>query len=109
MDNRKDRLEENLKIVVSSIKRRYRPEKMVLFGSLAGNKARKGSDIDLLIVKNTKKRSVERIGEVLDLCKYNIAFEPLILTPREIKQRLENGDGFLEEILENGRVVYERR
>lgn len=107
MDNRRDRLEKNLKIVVYSIGQKYRPEKMVLFGSLANGKIREGSDIDLLIVKKTKKRSVERIGEVLSLCKYNIAFEPLILTPKEIEQRLNNGDGFLEEVLENGRVVYE--
>lgn len=109
MDNRKKKLDKNLKIVVSSIKRGYRPEKIVLFGSLVKDKIRESSDLDLLIIKKTRKRPVERVGEVLGMCRYDIAFEPLVLTPKEIKERLRWGDHFLEEILEQGEVVYERR
>jgi hypothetical protein len=37
------------------------------------------------------------------------AFSPLVLTPEEIKQRLEIGDQFIQEILAKGEVLYARQ
>jgi predicted nucleotidyltransferase len=43
-----------LKQIVTNLKK-YNPEKIVLFGSYAWGKPKRNSDIDLLIIKNTKK------------------------------------------------------
>ena len=53
------------------ISKEYKPEKIILFGSMARNQANEDSDIDMLIIKKTKKRKVERIGEVLNLVDYS--------------------------------------
>jgi len=41
--------------MLQKIKTAYEPEKVILFGSYAYGKPTKDSDVDLLIIKNTKK------------------------------------------------------
>ena len=38
--------------------------------------------------------------------KRSIPFEPIVLTPDELKERLAIGDQFLEEIIKKGEVLY---
>ncbi|MDP2587504.1 MAG: nucleotidyltransferase domain-containing protein, partial [bacterium] len=45
----------------------YKPERVILFGSYAWGTPGKGSDLDLFIVKKTKKRKIERTHEVTKL------------------------------------------
>ncbi len=37
-----------------------------------------------------------------------LAFEPLVYTPQELAERIALGDPFIEEILREGKVLYER-
>ncbi len=92
--------------VVEQIKKKYRPQKIILFGSAMSNRVNKNSDIDLLIIKETKKRMVDRIGEVLNLCDCDIPVEPIVYTPNELRKRLEMGDFFIRDILKKGKVLY---
>ncbi|MCX5991580.1 MAG: nucleotidyltransferase domain-containing protein [Chloroflexi bacterium] len=50
--------------IVDQIKERYEPEKIILYGSYAYGKPTEDSDIDLLIVKETDSRRVDRFVEV---------------------------------------------
>lgn len=86
----------------------YRPEKVVLFGSYADRKNRADSDLDLLIIKNTKQNPYERIPEVRKyLMDSDFAFDILVMTPQEIKRRLLADDFFIKNIIQNGKVLYE--
>jgi hypothetical protein len=38
--------------------------------------------------------------------KRSIPFEPLVLTPDELEERLAMGDQFIEEIITKGEVLY---
>jgi len=49
--DRKRQMEEELKRVTEIIVREYSPERVILFGSLAGGAVHEWSDIDLAIVK----------------------------------------------------------
>ena len=40
--------------IVRKLKTKYRPERVILFGSFANGKPTKDSDIDLLIIKEKK-------------------------------------------------------
>jgi len=60
------------------IARRFRPRRIILFGSYARGQATPDSDVDLLV-----------------------------RTPQEIRRRLAMGDTFLRDVLENGKVPYE--
>lgn len=92
---------------LSQIVDRYKPEKVVLFGSAARGDVHEGSDIDLLIIKETPVRSLERIEEVLKYLPLENPAEPHVYTPREIEGRLREGDSFLTEALRKGTVLYE--
>lgn len=97
--------------IVERLKRDYQPEKIILFGSYAYGEPTEDSDIDLLIVKETNQRPIDRRVEVRKLVydpKRTIAFSPLVYTPEEIEQRLSLGDDFINEILQKGEILYER-
>lgn len=93
------------------IKEKYKPEKIILFGSSIKGNMTENSDIDMLIIKETDKKRNERFREVRVLVrdlKRRIPFSPLVYTPAEIEQRLNLGDFFIKEILKEGKVLYER-
>ena len=87
----------------------YRPEKIILFGSYAYGRPSADSDLDLLIIKKTSERFIDRwtnVRKIVSDPKRSIPFEPLVLTPEEVKERLAIGDQFIEEIITKGEVVY---
>jgi len=97
---------EEIGLLTEQIKNKYHPDKIILFGSLVRGKPNKNSDIDMLIIKKTKRRFIDRISDVLLCCRYNLPFEPLVYTPQEIKKSLKMGDFFIAEILKKGKVLY---
>ncbi|MCM8809705.1 MAG: nucleotidyltransferase domain-containing protein [Candidatus Omnitrophica bacterium] len=108
----KRNIEKIIQLIVKKLVEKYDPEKVILFGSYAYGNPTEDSDIDILIIKNTdKKRRVDRFVEVKRLL-YNpdfyIPISPIVLTNQEVKERLEIGDDFIEEILTKGKIVYEK-
>lgn len=101
---------EAIKEITETLKTKYRPEKIILFGSCASGKVHRGSDIDMLIIKNTKKKYGQRwleVGRMTRNLNRHIPFEPFILTPTEVKRGI-NRNLFLQEIMKNGEVLYEK-
>lgn len=86
----------------------YNPQKIILFGSYARGDINEASDIDMLIIKDTKTKFIERIDEVLDICNGCPKLEPLIYTPDEIANMLANQNDFICTVLKEGVVVYEQ-
>lgn len=102
--------QEAIKEIVEILKTKYKPEKIVLFGSCVSGKINRDSDIDMLIVKDTKKKYGQRYLEVCRLAynlKRRIPFEPFVITPQEFKRELRR-NLFLQEIVGKGRVLYEK-
>lgn len=106
------RLERILFEIVEAIKVKYAPERIILYGSFAYGIPDENSDIDLLIIKKTPERPLDRrvrVRRIVDIRDPSYpAFSPLVLTPEEIKRRLEIGDQFIQEILTKGEVLYAR-
>ena len=102
-------IQEALDKIVETLEREYDPEKVIVFGSHARGEAGPESDIDLFIIKQSDKREVERIREVSRLLRPRPAsLDILVKTPEEIEHRLAIGDSFVNEVMREGRVVYER-
>lgn len=97
-----------IKKIVSQIVKKYKPEKIILFGSFAYGKPKPSSDVDLLIIKRSRKKSVERIKEILMKTESNLPLGPLVYTPKEIRERLNLGDFFFQDILKKGKLLYEK-
>jgi uncharacterized protein len=103
----------HVQAVVQEIVRRlvaeYAPERIILFGSYAYGEPHADSDIDLLVVKDTPARFIDRQVAVLRLTTgmhKHLGLEPIVMTPAEVAQRLRIGDQFVEEMLRKGEVLY---
>jgi len=85
----------------------YSPQKIILYGSFAYGKPHKDSDVDLLIIKETKEPKTKRHLRV-DRMLLNrvLPLDILVYTPQEIKRRLSLGDFFINDILKRGKVLY---
>lgn len=106
---RKEEIEQELRRILPIIISQYHPCKIILFGSLAHNQIKETSDIDLFIIKDTQERYWKRIDEVIHLIHPREDLDIFVLTPQEIKDNLEGKNPYLKEILEEGKVIYERR
>jgi predicted nucleotidyltransferase len=96
--------------IVRRLSAEYKPDKIVLFGSSGDDSADETSDVDLLIVKETDDRFIDRwmvVRRILSDPRRRFGLDAIILTSGEIRERLSKGDQFLKRILETGRVLYE--
>jgi len=109
IEQRKKLLEEELSRILEVLKRDYRPERVILFGSLAEGDIHEWSDIDLFIVKKTAKRPIDRILEVSRLIKPKIGIDLFIYTPDEFGALVKEKFSFLSGVVEKGKVLYEKR
>ena len=95
--------------VVEAIVRAYDPLRVIVFGSFARGDTHEGSDLDLIVVKDTDERFFDRIGRVRDAAHgLGLDVQPLVYTPTELDKMLASGNSFLETILAEGVVAYER-
>jgi len=104
----KRELEKELERILHILILGYKPHKVILFGSLVNNKIKETSDLDLFIIKDTPKRYWERVDEVLDIVHPQEAMDIFVLTPQEIRDNLKKNNLYLKDILEEGKVIYER-
>jgi predicted nucleotidyltransferase len=96
---------ERIKVISERLKKDYRAERIILFGSYAMGETTPDSDVDLLVIAPTKEHFFERMASVLALVRdlYDgLALSPIVLRPEEVAQRLRIGDQFVQEILEEG-------
>ncbi len=87
----------------------YQPDKVILFGSYAYGEPDADSDLDLLIIKKTSERFIDRwirVRQIVSDPDSTIPFEPIVLTPEELKERLAIGDQFIERIVTKGKMLY---
>jgi HEPN domain-containing protein/predicted nucleotidyltransferase len=100
----------NLEDIVERLVREYEPDRIILFGSAATGVAREGSDLDLLVVKDTPARPIDRRMEVERLLvDRGIPLDILVYTPRELRELYAAGNPLIEEVVETGRVLYMRK
>lgn len=101
-----------IRSIVKVLGDRYQPERIILFGSYADGTSRADSDIDLLIVKATRRPFFQRLAEVRRLVsevRRGYAFDPVVVTPSELKRRLARGDQFLQGVVDHGNLLYAGR
>ncbi len=96
--------------IVNRIVAAYAPQRIILFGSYAYGTPDEESDLDLFIIKESDERPIDRWMRVKRLLRNRhrpVAVSPLVYTPQEVRERLEIGDFFVQEVLERGVVLYE--
>ena len=98
-------IEQRIRKIGERIKREYRAEKVILFGSYARGDATEDSDIDLFIIAPTKERFFQRMATVRRLIRdlrNGLPVAPVVLTAKELEKRKRAEDPFVEEVLATG-------
>lgn len=85
-----------------------RPDKIILFGSYATGQVDEWSDLDMVIVKETQARFLDRTRQVLALLKPKVGLDVLVYTPEEFEQLCRERAFVRQEIVGKGKVIYER-
>ena len=103
------KLAKELDRIVQRLIRRYHPETVILFGSLASGKPGEWSDIDLALIKKTRRRFLDRLMDALLAASPKEALDILVYTPDEVSaMELGKNSFWLHEIKEKGRILYQR-
>jgi len=98
--------EELKKAIVSSYKE-LNPVKIILFGSWCRDEEDKYSDVDIIVIYETKKRFLDRLEELYLMWDIPIAFDILAYTPEEFEKMLKEKNPFIKKINREGEVIYE--
>jgi len=97
--------QERLKPIADRLRHEYGAVRVILFGSVAHNRATEHSDIDLLVIAETAERFYQRSASVLRVVRdlsYGLPLAPIVLTTKELQTRLDRGDQFLAEVVGTG-------
>jgi predicted nucleotidyltransferase len=85
---------------------KYKPEKIILFGSSAWGKENI-NDIDLFIIKrDVPHYGADRITELYRIIDVDAAVDFIVYKPEEAEERLSLGDPFIKKIYKDGKVLY---
>jgi len=93
--------------ICARIAKAYQPEKIILFGSHAYGKPTPESDVDLLIVMNFEGRPIEQTLKIHRELEIVTPVDLLVRTPEDVKKRVAEGDMFMRQVVEHGKVMYE--
>lgn len=99
--------EKEVQNITRQIIEKYKPQKIILFGSAARGERHLDSDADFLIIKQeTPLYGADRIRELSRLIDRNIPIDLLIYRPEEFQKRVQMDDPFVKSILKEGKVLY---
>jgi len=77
----------------------------ILFGSAAKEDVGVSSDIDLLLVRPTEERFIDRGADLEDLFACPVGFDLVVYTPEEFA-RMKRENPFVRHAVETGKVIY---
>ena len=85
----------------------YGPQKIILFGSAARGDFDESSDIDLIVIKETDERFVQRLVDAGSYISLPMHVDVFVYTREEIESMIEEENPFIESALRDGKVIYE--
>jgi len=86
---------------------RFKPEKIILFGSHAYGTPHEDSDVDILIVMATRNQ-LDQAFKIHSTLLPPFPLDIIVRTPADMKWRLDEGESFHTEVVTKGKVLYEK-
>jgi predicted nucleotidyltransferase len=81
----------------------------ILFGSFGRGTQTRHSDVDIVLLKETTERFIERPRQILPLLYEKIhgrAIDVLVYTPSEFERMSSSGNKFIQRVLREGKILY---
>jgi predicted nucleotidyltransferase len=92
-----EKARKTIRLIADKLKESFFPEKIILFGSYAWGLPDEDSDIDILVIKDTEETPHRRnvtARKLVSSVRKGYGLGILVITPEELKSRLEIGDQF---------------
>lgn len=109
---KKVKLKQEIKKITTRLIKKYRPEKIILFGSIARGEEAANADIDLLFIKESHQKRPLRVKEIFTALrgmKRDYPLDPIVYTNEELEKRKALGDYFIKRVLAEGKVIYSKK
>ncbi|MBM4048380.1 MAG: nucleotidyltransferase domain-containing protein [Planctomycetes bacterium] len=101
-----DLMEEIVRRIVEVVQ----PRRIILFGSRARGDAQSESDIDLLVIADSKEPRHRRSAPIYGaLSKVLIPMDIVVFTPEEVAEWREVRQAFVTTAVREGKVLYEKQ
>ncbi len=97
-----------IKKLCKQIVDKFRPQKVILFGSYAYGTPTPDSDIDLLVVMPFEGHPHEQAVKIRRNIRSIMPLDLLVRTPDQVRERIDMEDFFMREIVNQGKVLYEK-
>jgi predicted nucleotidyltransferase len=105
----KDEADKLIQAMVERIVERFKPEKVILFGSHARGQGSADSDADLLVVMNiisSKRQQAVQID--LALAGILLPADIIVVTPEDLERNRDCIGSIIREAIREGQVLYDR-
>ena len=94
--------------IVSRIRRRVNPKRIILFGSRAKGKGRPDSDYDVLVISESVKPRYKRAAPIYaELADLPVEVDAVVYTPQEVAEWQDVSESLVSTALKHGIVLYE--
>src|SRR6266487_5623285 len=103
IDKRKRIPQKAIDQVVEQIVEKFKPQKIILFGSYARGNPRPESDVDLLVVMDTPLKEIQQAIQISQEIEYRFGLDLIVHTPKYLAERLKIGDWFLRDVLKEAK------
>jgi predicted nucleotidyltransferase len=101
-----------LDAAVAQLVEEFHPTAIYLFGSLLEGRSRPESSVDLLVIAPdvASVRFLDRIKRAIKATSETLPnITPLVYTPKEVELLEQQGDGFMQDVLTGGKVLYQKK
>lgn len=89
------------------IAEKFKPEKIILFGSHAYGKPHRDSDVDVLVVMGCRNQ-LDQAFKIRCAVDAPFPLDLIVRKPNNLDWRLQEGESFHTEIVTKGKVLYEK-
>jgi predicted nucleotidyltransferase len=87
--------------------KRYEPERIIIFGSCARGDADEQSDVDVVVIKQTDKRFLDRLLEVAQFLDNDLGkVDVFVYTRQEFEEMRQRENPFIAKVVNEGKVIY---
>jgi predicted nucleotidyltransferase len=109
MTKREQAIEQNIREMVNRIVRKFRPERIILFGSRARRQGSPDSDVDLLVVMRVKgSKRQARMDIRRTLHDIRVPKDIIVTAPEEFEWRKEIVGTIERPAAQEGQILYAR-
>jgi predicted nucleotidyltransferase len=93
--------------VAALIAERFQPDRIVLFGPRAPQRADAESDADLMVIMETATSPIKQAVAIVRTVPYRILLDVLVRTPEQIAIGLAEENFFILDVLTEGITLFE--